>query len=313
MRQAKCLIYIINQYERSVKRAAQKSWASSDRAGEVLAAEGDTNYVGYDEAVQRLAEEFGQFTEADWNRNLYWSWLYALKPLLQPLGAGYPTFMQTPAWADKSLATALASWAELRHDTILYAKQSYTFETGMPPEPPAPGYVEPGPEFYARLLALTQMTERGLSDLGVLSKVGRTRLQNLSSILQRLVDISLAELRNERLSDEDYAFIRGFADSLEQVVLGVEETGVKTTLVADVHTDLNSGQALEEGVGYVKLLLAAVRLPDNQIVLAAGPVLSYYEFKHPLSDRLTDEAWRAMLQAGQTPARPPWTASFWTE
>ncbi|MCP4451475.1 MAG: DUF3160 domain-containing protein, partial [Planctomycetes bacterium] len=31
-----------------------------------------------------------------------------------------------------------------------------------------------------------------------------------------------------------------------------------------------------------------------------------YEFKHPMSDRLTDEAWRDMLDSDSTPERPAW-------
>jgi len=59
--------------------------------------------------------------------------------------------MRTQAWEEEQLNAALASWTELRHDTILYAKQSYTpVETSLPPS--VPGYVEPVPEFYGRLL-----------------------------------------------------------------------------------------------------------------------------------------------------------------
>ena len=72
---------------------------------------------------------------ADWAQNLYWNWLYTLLPLLEPKGEGWPVFMQNQAWTDKSLNTALGSWAELRHDTILYAKQSET-EKSIPPVPP---------------------------------------------------------------------------------------------------------------------------------------------------------------------------------
>ena len=43
----------------------------------------------------------------------------------------------------------------------------------------------------------------------------------------------------------------------------------------------------------------------NQIYLAAGPELSYYEFNHPMDDRLTDEAWREIL-ASDPPPRPEW-------
>jgi hypothetical protein len=37
-------------------------------------------------------------------------------------------------------------------------------------------------------------------------------------------------------------------------------------------------------------------------------VYSYYEFLQPASDRLTDEAWRSMLDAGDAPPRPDWIA-----
>jgi len=79
--------------------------------------------------------------------------------------------------------------------------------------------------------------------------------------------------------------------------------------VADVHTDPNSRQVLEEGVGYVRLMVVAYELPDGRILLGAGPVFSYYEFKHPMDDRLTDEKWREMLSS-EPPLRPEWDAYF---
>src|SRR4030042_3787254 len=144
----------------------------SERAYEILNQEGDTEYkdekTSYDEQLKQLRDEFATFTQEDWNRNLYWSWLYALKPLLDEFGKGYPPFMRTGAWQDKEINTALASWAELRHDTILYAKQSYTPRLTSAPGPPPPqkplvGYIEPVPEFYARMLDLTGMTREGLA------------------------------------------------------------------------------------------------------------------------------------------------------
>jgi hypothetical protein len=129
----------------------------------------DSSYENYSVKYGELDSEFSNFSTADWNRNLYWSWLYSLQPLLKEYGNGYPTFMQTNAWQDKELSTSLASWTELRHDTILYAKQSYTVleESAMEPpeEKPFVGYVEPVPDFYARLRALTKMTNRGLDEM----------------------------------------------------------------------------------------------------------------------------------------------------
>ncbi len=291
----------------------------SERAYGILDAEGDTEYQGentsYDKQLNELKEEFAAFSEEDWNRNLYWSWLYSLKPLLEDFGQGYPAFMQTEAWKDKELQTALASWSELRHDTILYAKQSYTpAATAMPPQPkPVVGYVEPVPEFYNRMLSLTAMTREGLDKLGALSDEEKSRLESLENILDRLITISRDELEGKELSEDDYEFIRNFGQQLDSIVTGVEARGKETTLVADVHTDVNSGQVLEEGVGYIDLVLVAYKVPDGSIILGAGPTLSYYEFKQPMSDRLTDAQWKDMLEQGQQPSRPNWINSFYVE
>ncbi len=281
----------------------------SARAETILAAEGDTDYVDYALRFNELKAEFDTFDISDWNRNLYWGWLYSLRALIDEFGEGYPNFMRTQAWEKKELNAALASWTELRHDTILYAKQSYTPPTTGPPPPPPPdvtGYVEPVPEFYGRLLALTRMTRQGLSSLDVLSAQATERLVNLENILSRLIEISNKELMNQTLSNDDYEYIMGFGETLEGAVIGVEEKGVKTTLVADVHTYSWEEQVVEEGVGYVDLIIVACPIPDGSIVLSAGPVLSYYEFKHPMSDRLTDEAWRELLDSPQRPDRPTW-------
>jgi lipopolysaccharide biosynthesis protein len=143
--------------------------------------------------------------------------------------------------------------------------------TGMPaPEPEVVGYVEPVPEFYNRLLALTRMTATGLDEMNVIDDSAKYRLTNLSSILERLVDISNTELENQELSWEDYDFIKNFGDSLNGVIQDVDEKAKKTTIVADVHTagpDMKSGRAvLEEGVGYVDLIVVAYKVPDGRIM-----------------------------------------------
>jgi len=276
----------------------------SDRARAILIEEGDTDYVDYWLRFTKLKDQFDAFDVSDWNRNLYWGWLYSLRALIDELPDGYPDFMRTEAWQKKELNAALASWTQLRHDTILYAKQSYTLPTGSPPD--VTGYVEPVPEFYGRLLALTRMTRQGLSDLGVLSAKAAERLTNLEQILSRLIDIANKELINQQLSDADCRYIRGFGHTLEGAVAGVDDKGVKTTLIADVHTHTAEGKVLEEAVGYVDLIIVACPQRDGSVFLAAGPVLSYYEFKHPMSDRLTDEAWRELLGSPQRPDRPRW-------
>jgi hypothetical protein len=185
----------------------------------------------------------------------------------------------------------------------------------MPPEPePVVGYVEPVPEFYSRMLSLTKMTKEGLTQLDALSDSERSRLEDLEDILERLIQISQDELEGKELKENDYDFIRNFGEQLDSIVAGVEAKGKETTLVADVHTDANPPmEVLQQGVGYVDLIVVAYNVPDGRIILGAGPTLSYYEFKQAIDQRLTDEQWKEMLEKGQQPQRPGWIASFYAQ
>jgi hypothetical protein len=122
--------------------------------------------------------------------------------------------------------------------------------------------------------------------------------------------MSEKELANEALTEADYEFIKNFGEELNAVISEVDEKAKKTTIVADVHTDGNTEQVLEEGVGYVDLVVVAYKVPDGRILVGAGPVMSYYEFKQPMAERLTDEKWREML-GSEPPERPKWCSSFW--
>ncbi len=44
--------------------------------------------------------------------------------------------------------------------------------------------------------------------------------------------------------------------------------------------------------------------------LCRGGVFSYYEFKHPMKDRLTDEKWQEMKEKKERPVQPDWLGSF---
>jgi hypothetical protein len=291
----------------------------SKRAKEILKELGDTEYSDYEKKFSELKKEIDSLPPDAWFQNLYWNWLYVLKSLFGEFGEGYPTFMQTKAWQDKELTTALSSWAELRHDTILYVKQSYTMaELGAGPEEPVVGYVEPVPEFYARLLTLTKMTNQGLKKLVPTEELEKLKIEDtlnrFSEILTRLLEISKKELENKPLTEEEYYFIDNFGAISEGLIKEIAEGETdpdifKTTLVADVHTEGNTKMVLEEGVGYIKTLIVAYKLPQGHILLGVGPVFSYYEFKQPMENRLTDEAWREILKTNPPP-EPEWVKNF---
>jgi len=129
------------------------------------------------------------------------------------------------------------------------------------------------------------------------------------------LEISEKQLENQALTDEDYRFIEYFGSISENLIDSISGGDIdpeifKTVMVADVHTDGNTGQVLEEGVGYIKTLAVAYRLPQGHILLGVGPVFSYYEFKQPMAERLTDEAWRKMLNSKKAPPEPEWIKTF---
>jgi len=291
----------------------------SEEAYKILDAYGDTQYFRYAENMKQVRAYVAGQAKSQWTQNLYWAWLYSLRPLLEPKGAGYPAFMRGRAWTRKDLSGFLGSWAELKHDTILYAKQVIAEMGGEPPkELDDRGYVEPQPEVYARLAALTSLTRRGLEARRLLGQRDSQTLAKMEAFCLRLKEISEKELRNQTLTEAEYDFIRRYGGELEHFWLeALRDLGVKEAyelyehpvpVIADVATD-PGGRCLEVGVGKVDQIWAVVPVA-GRIKIARGAVFSYYEFAHPTSDRLTDTRWREMLDSEKPPARPSWTRDF---
>ncbi|MFC1540902.1 DUF3160 domain-containing protein [Candidatus Latescibacterota bacterium] len=293
----------------------------SDRAYEHISEiyQDPSTYPDYDIQLNKLKFEFMAYAPETWAQNLYYKWLYSLTPLLERKGEGFPLFMQNDAWADKDLNTALGSWAELRHDTILYVKQTYTWG-GQPPTPPlVMGYVEPNPEVYARLAALANFMRRGLKDRNILEELYDERLLRFEEIMLILKDIAVKELRNITPTTEEFVFICNFGGYIQKLVDSQYYEDINPShipyqymaVIADVHTDLlSSDSCLEVGVGHP--LNIYVIAPVNGVpTLTKGGIFSYYEFAQPLaSERLTDEEWWEIQNSDNAKEMPEWSESF---
>ena len=301
----------------------------SKEALNILQSQGDTEFACYPENMTKMQTYISGLDTGTWTQNLYWGWLYSLAPLNTAKTTGYPTFMQNLAWTRKDLNTYLGSWTELKHDTILYAKQAYAEMPGGGDGPAAKddrGYVEPNPYLYARMAGLIKMTNEGLDARGLLSEKMKTNLSLMEQLVMSLKTISEKELNNQTLADEEYELIRSYGGQLEHLWLEInqeemDKQGVSQTyylqqnpaaLVADVATDPN-GFVLEEGTGHVVEIDVIVPI-DGQLRIARGGVYSYYEFRWPLSDRLTDEKWRdEILGSPEAPALPEWADAFYSK
>jgi hypothetical protein len=279
----------------------------SKTARRILKSSGETDFDGYEKNFGRLKGRFSSKGTPYWDKTVYTSWLFSLFPLIGYIDG--PSFMATKAWRMKSLNTALASWAELRHDTILYVKQPFAAEMGGPDIQYARGYVESVPEFYLRLKYLVDMTKNGLSQYNLLPPVNRKALSRFSSELRRLYDISIKELENRVLTKSEYNFIQNYNISYLHPKWELSDDK-DTPIIADVMTNGMDELCVEEGVGYVNILYAAYKLPSGEILVGRGPVFSYHEFKQNMNNRLTDEQWKILLQENPYRGIPEWTNSF---
>jgi hypothetical protein len=161
-----------------------------------------------------------------WKNNIYTSWLNCLRQLSTPTTAPeFPQAMQTRAWHLKTINTQLASWTQLRHDTVLYAKQSYAGMIGCDfPD----GYVEPRVEFWQ---ALADMAARARAAIDTLPTNGVSRTQYWddvpNSFLQArrkdcfdrfiaasttLKNISIKELQKQPLTDDEKLFLKDIVE-----------------------------------------------------------------------------------------------------
>lgn len=266
----------------------------------------------------KLRKRFEAENPARWTSNLYWSWLNALRSLNDPIPDGYPSFMRTDGWQDKSLAASLASWAELRHDTILYGKQS-AVECGDGEDRPTPtGYVEPNVPLYSRLLDLVRSSQHGLEARGLLPDTLKSSIEEFEGLLAFLKKCSEKELAGVKLTEEEYAEIRYIGGKIEYLTRAtmegrpqywefVDKGDRDMAVIADVHTAPPS--VLQVGVGRAAEVFVIVPI-GKKLVLTRGAIMTYHEFQHPIEDRLTDAKWRAMLKAGEAPDPPFWVRSF---
>ena len=289
----------------------------SDRALQILdQVYLETQFEGYAEKMEELRRELANTDPSQARLSMHWGWLESVRVLLEPCGEGYPAFMRGPAWQDRDLYSFLGSWAELRHDVNLYSEPEPAPETGLESDSTERGYVEPRPKALAYLAAMVDMLRRGLSDRGLSSQALQERLDAFYELLLSLKTMAEKELRNETLTAEEYATVASIGNTLEYLeTMPVDEEGtsiigeLSTALVSDIYADTNYGELLQAAVGRPAICYVIAPV-DGRPTLTVGAGLSYYEFVKPVDDRLSDEAWREMVNAGQLPAAPAWTISF---
>ena len=277
---------------------------------------------GFVPALSRMKQ---RMREIDWQQTISNRWMDALKTL-HDTNDGYPFFMLTPEWQKKDLNAALASWAELKHDAILYAKQPFGAECGGggPPEPVVTGYVEPNVQFWRKAISLLNATADVLERHHLTTEKGKRATERLREEAQFLLRVSEEELAGKKLAEADYDALKHIGATFENISLDlvrdeeqflmgwndVEGTDRKVALIADVYT-ANSLNNPEKCVMYVAVGLAdeiyCIVEVDGYLWLMRGAVLSYRETRRGLDIlRLTDEEWQKNLETYPDEGRPTW-------
>ncbi|WP_081689714.1 DUF3160 domain-containing protein [Peptoniphilus mikwangii] len=294
----------------------------------VLNNENNFKWDKFKEKYEYTKELEKHIDEKSWMSNLYRGLLWTLKGFNQDFAEGYPKFMQSKAWKLKDLNTALASWAELKHDTVLYGKQVGAEMGGGDDFEFPVNYVEPNVKIYERLLWLMDFAGQNLKHRNMLSEATEKNLNNFKDMVQFLLDCSVKELREETLTKEENERIFYIGGEMENIFVKFidekaayyyeieTEADKDMACIADImkvaknSVGIPEGKYLEVGSGHASLIYVIYKV-NGKLYLGEGAVMSYYEFLS--DDRLTDEQFQEKLNSFEKedyPERPDWISGF---
>jgi hypothetical protein len=281
------------------------------------------------------------------HQNVYDAWIDALAVQWAD-NVQFPGVTDDSLWKAKRLQTGLASWATLRHATVLVNERSSAeageggFET-LITQPPR-GYVEPDPNTFRAIASLFDDMERVVAgsanlegympineDENAQSEPLRNgivhRLRMSAENARLFASIAEKELRSEELSGSDYEQILYVGAVAEHDLLVYKSLANKDLALSTPEPMMKVAEVA--GGGKVPLLEVAVGLPLewDQIVpyfgrreMVKGSVYSYYEFSSP--EPLNDREWAQQIpplresakQQGSSPKLhakvPSWVQPF---
>ena len=316
--------YDSNPTKRGIPKGIDVMAAMGVTAAEQILKEEKTDWK---QLLPNLDKMKKRMDEIDWSETTATQWMETLKVLTTGTDSKSPYFMQNPNWSKKDLNAALASWAELKHDAILYAKQPMGAECGggeNVPEPVVKGYVEPNVKFWKKASELLENTAKLLKDQNMMTEKIEGVTERLREEVEFLLRVSEKELAGKILTDEEYDQISYIGATFENISLDllrmpnqnlynwidIEGADRKVALVADVYTanaDNNKNKAiLFEAVGDADEIYVVVEI-GGYLYLTRGAVLSYREFVQPIDQpRLTDEEWQKQLESDPRKGVPEW-------
>ncbi len=296
----------------------------NNAAGRLLKTEIQNYHYAPNLAAQRYL--INAFEPEFWMSSIYNVWLNSIRLLNPPpqfLRDSLPSFMKTAAFWQYKLNTQLSAWTQLRHDNLLYGKQSYTGGTvcSFPYS-----YVEPFPQFYQNLKDYAADAKQRFLPLPVLPVLKTEILKyytDLGNISDTLLGIVKKELAGVQFTPAETAFLQNMIYSS---VPGYGEIPYKgwyprlffnvnnysdgllsnDFLVADFHTapaDAGGnvvGWVMHAGTGKINMGVWVIPDYQNQNIAYVGPSFSYHDFTTTNFLRLTDDEWETQYFALST-------------
>lgn len=290
----------------------------NDTALQIAEDNGASAWPDYKTNMDEIRDNIQNSDSTEWSASIASSWLYTMKPILNEKDSNYPKFMTNDAWAKKDVSSFLGGYTELKHDTVLYAKQVMAELGGEGGDKPDDrGYVEPQPVVYARLASLARNTVSGLQNRNLISDEDAQYMNDFADIVDKLETIANKELNNELPTDDEFDFIRAYGGNLEHLWERTIDVDGNTSLlpydhpsalVTDIATDPN-GQFLEIADGRPLDIYVAVYF-DGEVRIAKGSIWSFYTWNG--DERMTDEEWQKEVQSfdGTVRDQPAWIDSF---
>lgn len=308
----------------------------------------DNDALLWDEYKSRRSKMRGEFARySNFDMTMYNKWFESLV-VLQKKDKEWPAHMKTSAWERKNMNTALSSWAELKHDAILYSKEAgnnmaaecgdgpedYNYPIRLPEPEYFQNYLEPNIAFWNKMHEILTLNVDILKKCGFYDGEIRNGTDYLIEEVKYAIRISEKELRGEKLTADEDEYLKNTGGRFERMTLSylstednwleewyeVKGADENVAVIADVFTrwveNCQNNGILYEAIGNANTIYVVVER-NNQIYLTRGGVFDYREFKTSLdASRLTDEDWQYEIKyntSAATKGRPNWMNDLFTK
>lgn len=232
----------------------------------------NSNYKNYITESQRLKRAIDDSVNSR-NSN-YWSLLALIKEYLNHDPLLSPSFSSSPEWKERSLNTAIASWANTYIPVERFTVKQFSGYRGLESFSrwSEKYFIEPNFPMINELISVNEMVSEMLLSLRIDSEARQVGedLKVAKRNLEKIREIMIKDISAQDLSDDDLDFISEFVGQLE-VVNPVKEKRFSIRpkgYAKDIRGDISD----------LKLLIV-VNQRNSEKFFSVGPVWDYKEIK----------------------------------